>query len=359
MSSISCVNSPVESHPREAEPASLIRVGECGRRTEWEAYVDRRGGLFHRWDWSSVFDVYRLPLLRLAAYRGDRIVGILPLVQQRSRLFGTQWVSLPWFDAAGIVADEASASAALVREASSVAGARAGDTLQFRQSSEERFSPHCRTDKVLMRLRLPGSAEQLWDGLKAKVRNQVRKAEKEGLDVRDGGPELLPEFFDVYSRNMRDLGSPSHSLAFFAAICAAFAGDVTIWSVRHSGRAIGAGFTMRNGPVLEIPWASSLREFGSLCVNHAMYWKILEAACGAGFEWFHFGRSTVDSGTYHFKRQWGAEAAPLYWYYLGDERAAAGVSDPGERFSLARRAWTRLPLCVSRRLGPRLISKLA
>ncbi len=338
-------------------------IAECGDRDAWDAYVAGQGagaGLFHRWDWGDVFGVYRLPVRRLAAYRGERIVGALPLVEQRSRLFGKHLVSLPWFDAAGVLADGEAESQALVSAAQSLSDSGAFETLQLRQLSEARISPHCRRDKVLMRLPLPGRSEELWDRLKGNVRNQVRKGRKGGLDVNFGGSELLPEFFAVYSRNMRDLGSPSHSVKFFRAVCERFVPEVRIWTVSLKGKTIGAGFTMSNGSILEIPWASSLREYGSLCVNHAMYWRILEAACDAGYEWFHFGRSTVDSGPYRFKKQWGAEAAPLFWYFLGQERAAAEATNgPSERFGLAQQAWQRLPLCVSRRLGPLLVSKLA
>ncbi|MGD9857161.1 MAG: FemAB family XrtA/PEP-CTERM system-associated protein [Planctomycetaceae bacterium] len=349
-----------DRHPPLSVSDPVVRVVECRDRDAWDRYALENAGLFHRWDWDDVFRVYRLPVRRLAAWRDERIVGVLPLVQQRSRLFGNHLVSLPWFDAAGVAADDVAAAEALIEAAQSFRVSIRGETIQLRQDHEAGISPYCRNDKVLMRLRLPGDAEQLWDGLKPKVRNQARKAEKAGLAVNSGGVELLPEFFDVYSRNMRDLGSPSHSLRFFRAICEAFAAEVRLWTVSLSGNTIGAGFTMNNGSVLEIPWASSLREHGSLCVNHLMYWRILEFACRAGFEWFHFGRSTVDSGPYRFKKQWGAEAVPLSWYFLGAEHAAAEAAhDPGERFGLAQQVWSRLPLCVSRRLGPFLISKLA
>ncbi len=339
----------------------VFRVGECTDRRAWDEYVGRDGsGLFHRWNWNDVFAVYRLPVYRLAAYRGDRIVGVLPVVEQRSRLFKHQLVSLPWFDAAGVLADDEPESRALVEAVVQLSEAKSAELVQLRQIEEHGLSPHYRVDKLLMRLGLPADSEELWNGLKAKVRNQVRKGEKSGLDVVCGGEELLAPFYDVYSHNMRDLASPAHSRAFFEALCSAFPSEVQIWNVRLGQETIGAGLTMANGSCLEIPWASSLRKYNHLCVNHAMYWKILEHACQSGFSWFHFGRSSVGSGTYKFKQQWGAEGLPLYWYFLGDAGTVAEeIDDPAERFGLAREIWSHLPVSVSRRLGPWLISKLA
>jgi FemAB-related protein (PEP-CTERM system-associated) len=200
----------------------------------------------------------------------------------------------------------------------------------------------------------------MWDGLKSKVRNQVKKPRKAGLTVERGGAELLPHFFRVYSENMRDLGSPSHSRRFFQAVMDNFPEDVSIYVVWHDGRAIGAGFTMANGDRLEIPWASSLRRYNSLCVNHLMYWQVMEDACRDGFQWFHFGRSTRDSGPYRFKLQWGSEPEQLHWYYLApDAKAAARASSLEQSYGWGTKLWQRLPLWLTRRIGPRIVGKVA
>lgn len=340
--------------------ADSLHVDDCSDREAWANFVADRAGIYHRWEWGEVFARYGLPVRRLAAFQGNQIVGILPLVQQRSLLFGRHWVSLPWFDAVGVIAATEESVEMLVDAATQLAEETDTDTVQIRQSQACGLSRHCRTDKVLMRLELPADPEQLWSSLKPKVRNQVRKGEKSGLSVSAGGAERLSAFYRVYSQNMRDLGSPSHSEPFFSAVCEAFADEIRIWTVNLDGQTVGAGFTIANGSILEIPWASSLRDFNRCCVNHAMYWQILKAACEEGFGWFHFGRSTVGSGTYRFKEQWGARPLPLFWYFLGkDSVAAEAATDPGESFGLARRLWRRLPTAVTRQLGPHLISKLA
>ncbi len=130
--------------------------------------------------------------------------------------------------------------------------------------------------------------------------------------------------------------------------------------VRLDGRTIGAGLTLANGGALEIPWASSLRGYNSYCVNHLLYWNILRQACQAGFRTFRFGRSTTGSGTYQFKKQWGAQPVTLYWYTRDRAgKAVDGQQRPEEGFSLARRVWQRLPLPLARFLGPRVIARVA
>ena len=77
---------------------------------------------------------------------------------------------------------------------------------------EARF-PHLpsKQHKVAMTLPLPAGADALWQALDRKVRNQVRKAEKSGLTASQGGRELVPEFYEVFARNMRDLGTPVYA----------------------------------------------------------------------------------------------------------------------------------------------------
>ena len=71
------------------------------------------------------------------------------------------------------------------------------------------------------------------------------------------------------------------------------------------------------------------------------------------FTRFDFGRSTRQSGTYQFKRQWGAAEEPLFWYRLpiaSRQIASAPPARAGNDF-LAR-MWQHLPLAVTRQVGP-------
>jgi FemAB-related protein (PEP-CTERM system-associated) len=360
MSELVTTRNAARACPTVIRPADGDAVHVVGGipAADWDRYVTQRRLLFHRREWDRVWGVYGLGVHRLAALRGDEVVGVLPLVHQRSLLTGNQLVSLPWFDAAGIAADDDDSSRKLAEAAVDLAEQLRADWVQVRQLTDCALSPHVRTDKVLMRLRLEPTAGTLWDRLKPKVRNQVRKAEKNGLQVTAGGKELLPDFFQVYSENMRDLGSPSHCPRLFAAVAAAFPADVRVYAVRLGQKTVGAGLTMANGTTLEIPWASSLKEYNELCVNHVMYWRVLSDACEAGHETFHFGRSTLGSGQHHFKKQWGAEEVPLHWYFLSrnSEAAAKAAEPPQEKFGRGTRLWQKLPLWASRRIGPRLIA---
>jgi len=328
---------------------------------EWSANMGATTPLFHRPEWEQVFAVYGLKLRMLEAVRDGNIVGRLPLVSMRSRLFGNQLVSLPWFDALPAAAVDNEVQIDLVNQALELAEEWQTESVQIRQFDLTNISPHVRTDKIVQRLHLERDPDVLWSRLKPSVRNQIRKAKKSGLVVERGGADLAKCFFDVYSRNMRDLGTPSHSRRLFEVLLDVFASEATVYLVRHENKVVGGGLTLDNGETLEIPWASSLREYNSYCVNHAMYWRILEDACRDGYEWFSFGRSTRGSGPYRYKKQWQPDEMQLYWYFLSRSDAVAkGVaSPPQEKFGRASRIWQHLPLWLSRSIGPWIMSQAA
>lgn len=342
---------------------AVDRRGDVRVEDSYAGYCDAVNalthGVYHRPAWHDALAVYKLKTHWLTAMRGKVPVGSLPVVLQSSHLFGVTLTSLPWVDEAGPSGDP-SAVAALVDHAVQLAKQRRCELLLKLPITAEsiEFSDEWRPaagDKVLLRRRLAPTADELWTELSAKVRNQVRKGEKSGLDTERGGGELVDEFFSVYSRNMRDLGSPSHSRRFFAALVDGLEGRASVYCTRHEGVVVGAGIVLDNRPSLDIPWASSLREYNSRCVNHAMYWRILADACEAGYDWFHFGRSSIGSGQHKFKMQWGAEEAPLNWLTYAPNASRNPAEENGDRFGLAQQLWKKLPLWASRRLGPHVI----
>jgi FemAB-related protein (PEP-CTERM system-associated) len=193
----------------------------------------------------------------------------------------------------------------------------------------------------------------MWQGLDRKVRNQVRKGEKSNLTVVSGGAELLDDFYGVFARNMRDLGTPVYGRALFAEILKTFPGDAQLHVVQLGGAVIAGALSYKYGDVIEVPSASSLREHRSLCPNHTMYWRIMEQAIAARVRVFDFGRSTPDDGTFNFKEQWGARAEPLHWEY----ELLAGQPLPTDdrnsaKFRTTIAVWKRLPVGVSKVVGP-------
>jgi FemAB-related protein (PEP-CTERM system-associated) len=288
---------------------------------------------------------------------GERTTGWLPLAFVRSLLFGRYLVSLPYLNSNGVVAEEDAVRRLLIDGA-----VRLADDLQVRhlELRHERAVEHPAltgrlTSKVHMRLPLPASPAVLWEQLSAKVRNQVRKGEKSGFTVAWGGVELLDAFYAVFSRNMRDLGTPVYGRGLFAAIVQHFPKEAELCVLGSGAKPVAAALLLHGRGVTEVPSASSLREYNSSCANMFMYWKLLERAVQCGQTVFDFGRSTLDGNTYRFKKQWGSIPEPAVWQYYLRGGEAGELRPDNPRYQRLIRLWQRLPLSVTRWLGPRIV----
>ena len=286
-----------------------------------------------------------------------RIQGVLPLVLVSTRLFGKMLVSLPYTNSAGVIADNDVAASDLVDQAIDLAESLDVDHLQLRQEVpvlNERLNCGV-TDKVLMRLPLPENAASLWESFKPKVRNQVRKGERCELTIDWGNEELLPDFYRVFARNMRDLGTPVYGKRLFRSILRTFGTDAELCVVRKQGQAVAAALLVHGPHGTEVPSASSLRAYNSINANMFMYWQLLKRAVERGCGQFDFGRSTDGSNTYRFKKQWGAVPCDSVWQYHVRRGSVLDTRPNGPKFRLAIQLWKKLPVSVASLIGPRII----
>ncbi len=293
----------------------------------------------------------------LELMEGGQTRGFLPLAYVESLLFGRFLVSLPYLNYGGVLADDEGVAVELIDRATEMADRLGVRYLELRHVQPVDHPSLVRREscKVHMRLDLPPTAGALWSGLPAKVRNQVRKGQKGGLDVVWGGPELLDDFYSVFSHNMRDLGTPVFGLDLFQAIFEEFAGKAELCVVRAGGQAAAAALLLHGWGVTEVPSASSLRRYNGTCANMLMYWSLLERAVGRGQAVFDFGRSSPDSNTFKFKKQWGAEPLPADWQYYVRVGSSSDMRHDNPRYQNLIRLWQRLPVDLTRWIGPSIV----
>lgn len=325
-------------------------------RKQWDAYVleSREAQHYHLSGWAQVIE-------RAYGHRAVYLVteddagttkGILPLIEMRRWILGHVAASMPFLDYGGICADDSQASQALLDAALAYcARARIG-TLDLRHYTPSGLDLRRFEQKTTLVLPLTNNADHLWQGFNAKVRNQVRKALKSDLSVRWAGAEALPDFYRVWAENMRDLGSPVHSQRFFRAVFEVFP-STQLALVCTGDEVIGGAVCLYFRDTVLVPWASSLRAFFRYCPNNLLYWEALRTACEAGYRRFDFGRSSQGSGTYHFKKQWGAEEHALSWECWSADATARPIVDSSYGpYGRAAQLWQRLPLPVANWAGP-------
>jgi FemAB-related protein (PEP-CTERM system-associated) len=283
-------------------------------------------------------------------------VGVLPTAEIWRPFSGAVLSSLPYVNYGGVLASSGIVAQALIDHVATRIQTRQFSSLVLRHRKRIFSDLPVRSHKQTMLLALADSPDTMWLGLDRKVRNQIRKAEKSGLTAVTGGEELVDDFYGVFARNMRDLGTPVYGRALFAEMVQGSAGAIRYHVVRHDGRTVAAAVSHRYGDVVEVPSASSLREHRASCPNHLLYWHIIKSSIQERALTLDFGRSTPGDGTCHFKEQWGAVPEQLEWEYVlgpGQEMPTADRHD--SKFEVLIRAWKWLPVPVATMLGPHLV----
>lgn len=337
----------------------------------WDDYVlnHSEGSLYHHSKWKRIIeDTYGhkchfLMALEIGQDKPEdnsgRVIGILPLVHIKSRLFGNSFVSMPFVDSAGVISDNPDTEAMLIDMAMQIARENEAEIVEIRQRepfATDHFDQNVlmRKHKAIMRLSLLPSSDDLWNSFKSKLRSQIRRPLKERLYTTIGGLELINDFYSVFARNMRDLGSPVHSKKFIGSVAEAFSDLARIVIVYLRDKPLAGGFMVKYKKVLGNPWASSLNSFRSLSPNMLLYWAMLEYGCQESCEYFNFGRSTPGEGSYKFKEQWGAKPEPLYWYSLPVNKEMQRDDEfiGASRYRFFVSLWTRLPVRMTTFIGP-------
>jgi len=345
----------------------IIERFEAGIATAWDAYASAhaQGSIYHLSFWKALIErQFGHQTVYLCARRGDVIVGLLPAVRLKSLLFGDYLVSVPYFNYGGPIADDEAIADLLMHEMGRIAQQLGSKSVEFRDvvarvATDGQAPWPVKTGKVSMLLELPPSIDDIGKTIGSKKRSQVRRPLRENPEIFRGHHELLDDFYDVFAENMRDLGTPVYSKEFFRAILDAVGEQATVLVIRLQGKPVSAAFLLGFRDALEIPWASTLREVNPISMNMLLYWEVLSFAIERKYRIFDFGRSTQDAGTYKFKEQWGAKPQQLYWHYwLAPGRELPQLNPNNSKYQAVIAAWQRLPVWLTRMLGPLIVKNL-
>jgi FemAB-related protein (PEP-CTERM system-associated) len=269
--------------------------------------------------------------------------------------WGRALVSAPQAVYGGPVADADDSREALIGHARSL-----GEKLGVRYVELRNRTPLAELPSkdlyVTFRRAILPTAEENMAAIPKNQRRSIRIGQKSGLTTEMGREALLEPFYALYSQSVRNLGTPVFPYALFRNLIAEFGSDCRILVVRREGRPVAAVLTFFHRDEVLPYYAGARREEFRYGVNDFMYWSLLTYGMEHGYKVFDFGRSKKGSGSYEFKRHWGFEPTALhYQYQLVRQQSVPDLSPRNPKFSVAIELWKRMPLWLSRRLGPMLV----
>ena len=329
----------------------------------WDAYVDEhpQGKMYHKMVWKRIIKKsFGKEGIYLYAERDGHICGLIPLIKFHTFFTGKMLISMPYVNYGGMLYDDEECKKALLTELENIRVQTNSQAVELRMVHPGEFELPQRSNKISFILDLPSDSDALMKSFKAKLRSQIRRPLKEEMYAKVGAEELLGDFYYVFTRNMRDLGTPVYQKNFFRIILNELRDSAKIVIVySKENQPVAAAFIAGYKDTMEIPWASSLRQFNRYSPNMLLYWEVLSEAIRGGYKKFDFGRGTKDGGTHRFKKQWGGQETELHWYYLlapGEQLPEVNKENP--KYALAINVWKKLPLFITKMAGPSIVKQL-
>jgi FemAB-related protein (PEP-CTERM system-associated) len=345
--------------PAKRPEALVVETLRAPFEAKWDRFVRQTPGatFFHQLGWRWLVErVFGHRAHYLLARRGERIAGVLPMFELQSRLFGHSLVSIPFAIGGGIVAEDPNTARLLLAEARGLAEERGVDYLELR--SETPVSDELLTKDLYVTFRadLAAGEEALLRRMDRKRRQMMSYVARAGFEHRVAGIEELPLFYDLFCQSMRHHGTPVYPYLFLHEILDRHPADTNLFFVDHDGRPVAAALNLLwHGTVMPC-YAGADWQRRPRGVDDYLYLSILRWGRDHGFRTFDFGRSKRGTGAHAFKARWGMEEVPLaYQYHLVGARELPNVSPANPRYQALIRIWQKLPLPVTRLLGPWII----
>ena len=321
----------------------------------WDHFVESapNATFFHRAGWKEVIQrSFGHRCYFLQAKCEGRTTGVLPLVHLRSRLFGNALISNAYGVYGGPLASDEGSLGALNQAAVGLAAKLGVDYLEYRLRSPS-VLPWVRNSRLYatFRKRLAPDLETTLNAVPRKRRAMLRKAKALGLKSEVDSD--IRRFYRVYSRRVRDLGTPVYPASYFRNLLEVFGSDCEVLTVLRRGRPLSSVIAFHWRDEVLPYYGGGIEEARHCAANDFMYWEVMRRACERGARVFDFGRSKIGTGAFAYKRIWGFEPEPLHHeYLLLRTREMPNLNPLNPKYAVLIAVWRRLPLFVANALGP-------
>jgi FemAB-related protein (PEP-CTERM system-associated) len=335
-----------------------VRELDVSSYASWDEYVRNHpdGTFFHLSGWKTAQEqAFGHKGHFLLVEEGGVIKGVLPLIHIKSLVFGNSLSSTPFCVNGGVLASDDSARVALEQAAIKLAQNLDVGYLEMRYEKPVHEEWLSKSDLyVVFRKELDPDPEKNMQNIPRKQRAMVRKGIDAGLQSE--WDEDVDRLFDAYSQSVHALGTPVFSKRYFQILKKVFGDACSVLTITKDGQLIGSvmSFYFRDQV---LPYYGGGTAAARECKgNDFMYWELMRRSCEQGIRVFDYGRSKVDTGAYSFKKNWGFEPQPLHYeYFLVKATELPNVSPTNPKYAIFIQAWKKMPLWMTRMIGPNIV----
>jgi hypothetical protein len=317
----------------------------------------------HRSAWARVLhESYNHQPCYVCRFTGDRVEGLLPIMEVSSIWSGRRGVSLPFTDFCPWLQTQSCPGRELYEYALEYGHGRGWRYLECRNTNLE--WPGARPSVVFYghTLGLGCGPKDLFGNFDPATRRGVRKAQAAGLQVEFAASfESMRTFYALHCRTRQRLGVPPQPMRFFENIAQYVLGEGlgVVGIVRLGKQAIAAAVFFHFGRQALFKFGATDYKFQSLRPNNFLMWEAIQRYAREGFASLHLGRTSLaNEGLRRFKLGFGA-AEETIAYFRYDLSKGAFVAGSDHSIGWQNRVFRRLPLPLLRLAGNLLYPHLS
>jgi len=336
--------------------------------SQYTSFVERSSdaSIYHTLEWRDVLlDSYGFAHRCLIAVEGGAVCGALPVFEVKSLLRGCRGISMPFSHLTPVLANNVKTMDSLLMAARDLASERKMSYIELRHGVPL-DKPFCQDfcNYNISRLDLKKeSIDDVWKSFKTAIRNQTRKAEKNGVEIKVAeSSDEYRTFYDLEAETRKFQGMPIYPLSLFLNIYEKLhkAGKSRLELAYYNGKPIAGAMAFFSNKKAIYAYGSSKkdREYMQLCPNNILVWDLIKYSYNAGCEVFDFGSTFIQNeGLLHFKKQWGTETVPLYYSILSERTSPPVFNRSGFKVGLVKKLLRYCPMPLFKAVGPFLIKE--
>lgn len=324
---------------------------------DWDESLIHTPGhsFFHTSAWAEVLlKSYHYRPVYFTIWEQAALKALLPVMEVNSFLTGKRGVSLPFTDYCEPVISDTAQFQELFAAAVTFGVKNKWQYLEFRGGEaflQNEEPSECHYGHTLD---LTQGPRTLFAGLRDSTRRNIKKAEKEKIEVTiSTSPDAVKAFCRLNALTRRDHGLPPQPRRFFQCvydhILSRGMGFIVLASFR--GTAIAANVYFNFGDQLIYKYGASDRAFQQLRANNLVMWEAIKWGCDHGYRTLCFGRTEPgNEGLRQFKTGWGAREQ-LIKYYRYNLKQNTFIKTPTLVKPSYQNIFRKLPIPVLNMLG--------
>lgn len=340
-----------------SDSTRIVSLAEGGR--EWLDYLetDNRADICHHPAWGNIFaETFGLQSILITHRTEGKIDGGLPLVLFDQPLTGKAMISMPYSNYGGILRRSDSAATEIIDTARQILKSFGTDYLEMRHTggSIGNLADRTQKNRITFRLDLDREADKIFKSFKKQLRTRLRKAAGMGLTWYQG-TERLDHFYSLFAQAMKEHGTPVMPKKHFARIIKHLPENTRMMIAYKNNRPVGGKLYMQYKDRVTMTRGCYPNRYKHLLANYHLTWELIQQLAQSEIKWLDFGRSAIDSGGHKYKSNWGPTEIPIFTDYIAaDPDKIPNLKPESAKYRLAISTWKKLPLGLTRLIGPRL-----